>query len=72
MCTVFGDNASRFSTLEVDHVYSITGATVTESAYRGVTELKLCFNDGTKVGFDKTAVGIPTVDKFCLSLKELN
>lgn len=72
MCTVFGDNASRYCTLEVDKIYSITGANVSEANYKGVTEMKLNFNDGTKVDITHDNKTIPTVDKFCLSLKELN
>jgi ssDNA-binding replication factor A large subunit len=35
-CTVFGENATRYSTLELDKIYSISGATVSESKYRGI------------------------------------
>lgn len=44
MCTVFGDNASRFKNLAVDKIYSIEGATITEATYKGQTESKLNFN----------------------------
>jgi hypothetical protein len=29
MCTVFGDQANKYSTLIVDNIYGITGATIT-------------------------------------------
>lgn len=70
MCTVFGDKASKYSTLDVDTVFGITGASVTEATYKGVTELKLNFNEGTIVTLEKAGFfSIPTIDKFCLSLK---
>lgn len=52
MCTVFGDNAGKYKGLEVDKIYSITGAVITDTTYKGVHELKLTFNDGTKVAIE--------------------
>lgn len=70
MCTVFGDNATRYSNLQADAIYDISGATVSETTYKGITELKLNVNDGTKIGILNHQVGnVPPINKFCLSLK---
>lgn len=73
MCTVFGESSNRYCNLIEDSIYSIEGATVVESAYRGVNETKLTFGDTTKVSIIKGDNSvIPTLEKLCLNLKELS
>lgn len=56
-----------------DSIYSIEGATVVDSSFKGVHERKLTFGDATKVyPLKKDEFGIPLLEKFCLSLKDLN
>ena len=56
-----------------DNIYSIEGATVVESSFKGVHERKLTFGDGTKVNpYKNEESGIPHLENFCLSLKDLN
>lgn len=37
MCTIFGDNATKYCNLQPDKIYEISGASVGESTYKGIT-----------------------------------
>lgn len=69
MCTCFGETANRYSSLIPDNIYAISGATVNENTYNGVTTLRLAFSDQTKVS-QVESDDIPFIDHFCLTLNE--